>query len=315
MRPKPSPKRLLILLAVLYAVPAALAGTMLLFGIRDTEMALIVSGAVGLIFVSSTAPLAFLLVSVGGRSRDAAELRSAIDELRDNSMLSDNAKRVLFRDRELDLLRGAIEDDIARGDYNAAITLCDEMSALFGQRQEAEAFRSRAAHARAQRYELEVQAALDQFDASLEECDWEIVHQQAARIRRLYPDSHRVGDLDFRIQSARNKRKGELESRLLEAAEQDDSGAAMGLLKQLDHYLSREEAQRLADVAQGVILRHRESLGHAFRKAVSEHRWAQAAEQGEAIIAEFPNSKMAVEVRPMIEVLLSRAGEAVSADE
>ncbi len=308
---KPSNKVPLVLMGVLYAIPAAMAGGMLFFGIRDTQMALIVGGGVGLVFVGSTAPLGFLLVSFGGHFRETAKLRRTIDELRENSMLSDNAKRVLFRDRELDMLRRAIEDDIARSDYNAAITLCDEMSALFGQRQEAEAFRSRITRAREQQYELEVQAALDQFDASLDESNWAAVHQQAARIRRLYPDSHVVRDLESRIETARNKHKSELEGRFLEAAEQDDPAAAMQLLKQLDHYLSRDEAQGLTTAAQAVILRHRESLGHAFRSAVSEHRWAEAAEQGEAIIAEYPNSQMASEVRPMIEVLRSRAGQAV----
>ncbi len=314
MRRKPSTKGPLYLLGLLYAIPFAMAGVMLFFGIRDTQMALIVGGGVGLVFVSSTAPLGFLLVSFGGRFRDTAKLHRNIDELRKNSMLSDNAKRVLFRDRELEMLRCAIEDDIARGDYNAAITLCDEMSALFGQRQEAETFRSRIAEARAQQYELEVQAALDQLDASLDECNWAMVHQQAARIRRLYPDSHVVRDLEFRIETARNKHKTELEGRFLEAAEQDDPAAAMQLLKQLDHYLSRDEAQRLTDAAQNVIVRHRENLGLAFRAAVSEHRWAAAAEQGEAIIAEFPNSQMANEARPMIEVLRSRAAQTVTAD-
>jgi hypothetical protein len=311
MRRNRSTKGPLLLLGILYMIPAAMAGVMLFFGIRDTQMALIVGGGVGLIFVGSSAPLGFLLVSFGGRFRDTAKLRRTIDEVRENSMLSDNAKRVLFRDRELGLLRCAVEDDIARGDYNAAITLCDEMSALFGQRQEAEAFRSRIAQARAKQYELEVQAALDQLDASLQECDWAMVHQQAARIRRLYPDSHIVRDLEVRIETARSKHKSELEGRFLEAAEQDDPAAAMQLLKQLDHYMSRNEAHRLTDAAQGVILRHRESLGHAFRTAVSKHRWAAAAEQGEAIIAEFPNSQMANEARPLIEVLRSRAAGVV----
>ncbi len=311
MRRRSSSKVPLVVLGVLYAIPAAMAGVMLWLGIRDTEMALIVGGGVGLVFVGSTAPLGFLLASFGGQFREAVKLRRTIEELRENSMLSDNAKRVLFRDRELDLLRSAIEDDIARADYNAAITLCDEMSALFGQRQEAETFRSRIARARAQQYELEVQAALDQFDASLDENNWAVVHQQAARIRRLYPDSHVVRDLEVRIETARNRHKSELEGRFLEAAEQDDPADAMQLLKQLDHYLSRDEAQELTAAAQAVILRHRESLVQGFRAAVNGHRWAAAAEQGETIIAEYPNSQMASEVRPMIDVLRSRAGQAV----
>ena len=314
----PGPKRNtspLVVISLLYAIPTIMAGVMVFFGIRDNEIALTVGGGVGLVFVAAAAPLAILLAGAGGRFRDEATIRRLLEELRKNSMLSDNAKRVLFRDRELQLLRNAIEDDIARGDYNAAITLCDEMSALFGQRQEAEAFRSRIAQARAQQYELEVQAALDQFEASLEECNWAAVHQQASRIRRLYPDSHLVTGLDQRIEQSRNQHKTDLESRFLEAAEQDDPGAAMGLLKQLDRYLSRDEAGRLAGVAQGVIDRHRDSLGSRFRRAVSQRRWAEAAQLGEAIVAEFPNSQMANEVRSMSEVLRARAGPAMASPE
>ncbi len=305
----------LVVISLLYAIPTAMAATMVFFGVKGNEMAMMVGGGVGLVFVAAAVPLAILLTGAGGRFRDEASIRRSLQELRENSMLSDNAKRVLFRDRELQLLRNAVEDDIARGDYNAAITLCDEMSALFGQRQEAEAFRSRIAQARAQQYELEVQAALDQFEASLEECNWAAVHQQASRIRRLYPDSHLVAGLDQRIERSRNQHKTDLESRFLEAADQDDPGAAMGLLKQLDRYLSRDEAGRLAGVAQGVILRHRDSLGSRFREAVSQRRWAQAAQLGEAIVAEFPNSQMANEVRSMIEVLRAKAGPVVVAPE
>ncbi len=302
-----------IVIGVLYAIPLIMAGVMVFFGVKGAEAALYVGGGVGLIFVAATAPLAFLLVGLGGRFRESVALRRAIEELRDNSMLSDNAKRVLFRDRELHMLRNAIEDDIARRDYNAAITLCDEMAALFGQRAEAEAYRSRVAQGRAQQYELEVQAALDQLDASLAEHNWAAVHQQAARIRRLYPDSHLVGEVDQRIEHARSQYKNDLESRFLEAAEQDDPAAAMGLLKQLDHYLSREDAQRLAGTAQNVIVRHRDSLSRRFRIAVNEHLWGEAAQLGEAIISEFPNSQMATEVRSMIEVLRSRATQAAVA--
>ena len=304
-----------IITGVIYAIPLVAAGAMVVLGVRSGQPALYVGGGVGLVFVAATAPLAFLLIGLGVRFRESASIRRAIEELRDNSMLSDNAKRVLFRDREMHLLRSAIEDDITRCDYNAAITLCDEMATLFGQRAEAEAYRSRIAQGRAQQYELEVQAALEQFEASLAECNWAAVHQQAARIRRLYPDSHLVGEMDQRIEHARRQHTSDLESRFLEAAEQDDPAAAMGLLKQLDHYLTRDDAKRLAGAAQNVIIRHRDGLSRRFRIAVNEHLWGEAAQLGEAIIAEFPNSQMATEVRSMIELLRSRATQAAATTE
>jgi len=158
-----------------------------------------------------------------------------------------------------------------------------------------------------------VQAAVDQFELSLGERNWEAVHQQAARIRRLYPDSHIVQELDQRIQLARHEHKSELESRFLDAARREDVGTAMGLLKQLDLYLGRDEAGPLTEVAEGVIMQHRENLGAAFRIAVNDHHWKEAAQLGATIIAEFPNTQMATEVRSMIEVLRTRAGQAAAA--
>jgi hypothetical protein len=308
--PSPGFARPRFYIGLLYAVLAVACGIMLIAGLQADSLAGKLGGAVGLIIVITTAPLALLLAGLAGPLHEVGPIGRQVGRIHEHSMLSDNAKRVLFRDREMQLLRSAIEDDIARGDYNAAITLCEEMANLFGYREEAEAFRSRIVQARREQYEFEVQAAVEQFEVSLGERNWAAVHQQAARIRRLYPDSHLVGELDQRIQLARHEHKGELENRFLEAARREDVETAMDLLKQLDLYLSRDEAGRLTDVAEGVIVRHRENLGAAFRLAVNDHRWSEATRLGETIIAEFPNTQMAAEVRALLEVLRSRAGGA-----
>ncbi len=291
------------------ALAAAAAVTMIVYGSQAKIPAWTLGGVACLVLIAAAAPAAIILASILGRMRELSDAASALEEIRGHAMLSDHARRVLFRDRELALLRGAIEDHIARGDHNAAITLCDEMASIFGQRQEAESYRSRIAQAHQHNFEIEVQAALDQFEGALADRDWGAVHQQAARIRRLYPESFQVADLDRRVEQARQEHKRELEARFLEAADLEDADAALALLKQLDRYLGREEAGRLTEVAQGVIVRHRENLGARFRRAISERRWAEALRLGEAIAAEFPNSQMAAEVRSMMEVLRVRAGQ------
>ena len=307
-------------LGVLYGFLALGAAAMLVAGLITAEAAWSLAGLVGFIVVAATAPVAIQLVGLSrGADGSAAAAGDRIAELlaqiREHSMLSDNAKRVLFRDRELQMLRSAIEGDIARGDHDAAVTLCDEMANLFGHREEAEAFRSRIAQVRQEHYEAQLGLERERFETHLEERNWAAVHQQAARIRRLYPDSHLVDELDQRILQARDEHKRELEAAFLEAAQREDVETAMSLLKQLDLYLDREEANRLREVAQGVIVRHRQNLGAAFRLAVNEHRWAVAAGMGETIVAEFPNSKMATEVRSMIDVLRTRAAQAAVAFE
>lgn len=313
--PRRSTNGTVIVISVVYAALAVAAGAMLALGLVRDQQVWTIGGLFGVILVAVNAPVAILMGVIVRRIRATGLVNRTLTQIQEHSMLSDNAKRVLFRDREVLMLRNAIEDDIARGDHDAAITLCNEMANLFGYREEAEAFRSRIVQARQQQYELEVQAAVDQLDAALTGHDWASVHQQAARIRRLFPESHLVGDLDRRIQHARGEHKQALEARFLEAADQDDPRAAMALLRQLDRYLTRDEAERLTEVAQGVVTRYRGSLGAEFRRAVGEHRWADAAQVGETIIADYPNTQMANEVRSMLEVLRSKAGQAAVAGE
>jgi len=240
-------------------------------------------------------------------------MEQLLQQIHEHSMLSDNAKRILFREREIGLLRNAIEIDIAEGKYNTALTLCDEMADVFGYREEAESFRARILEARQNRYDSQVGAALEHFDHLLRERDWASVHNEAARIRRLFGDSHHVKDLETRILQARDEHKGELEGRFLEAARRDDVEGAMGILKELDRYLDHQEAERLTEVAQGVVVRHRENLGVQFKMAVNDRRWGEAVRIGEVLIEEFPNTKMAGEVRSMIDVLRARASQAAMA--
>ena len=61
------------------------------------------------------------------RTASQATDRPPWEALMEALQLSENAKRVLFRDRELDLLRRTIQDDMASGDVHAALMLCDQM--------------------------------------------------------------------------------------------------------------------------------------------------------------------------------------------
>ncbi len=298
-------------LAAVYGVLLATSAALIARGLL-TETGL-EFGVLALIVVGASAPIAFALQDAArghGLAAGAAASGETDEILRrvyENTMLSDSAKRVLFRERELGLLRDAIERDISEGKYNSSLTLCEEMAGVFGYVDEAEGFRSRILQARQERYDLEAHAALQRFDGLLTDRNWAMVHQEAASIRRLYGDSHLIQGLEARIIQAREEHKAELEGAFLQAAGRDDVEGAMAFLKELDRYLSRDEAERLTEVAQGVVVKHRANLGVQFKLAVNDRRWAEAAKIGEEIVGEFPNSKMADEVRSMIDVLRTRA--------
>jgi len=301
-------------IVAIYSSLLVAAGGMIAAGVVGVD-GMIAAGIAALIILGSTVPIVLTLREMlGAGSRggggELRELHAVLQEIRDHTMLSDNAKRALYREHELNLLRDAIETDITRGDYNAAIALCDEMADVFGHREEAESFRARITATRQEQYETQVHEAVGHFDALLVERDWAQVHQEAARIRRLFGESHLVQDLDQRILVAREEHKRDLEERFRSAADRDDVEEAMDLLRELDRYLDRHEGEKLSELAQAVVARHRENLGTQFKMAVNDRRWAEAVRIGETIIGEYPNSKMADEVRSMRDLLRTRATHA-----
>ncbi|GJM19588.1 MAG: hypothetical protein DHS20C14_18010 [Phycisphaeraceae bacterium] len=224
------------------------------------------------------------------------------------SALSDDARRVLNRGRERDLLRRAIEEDIGAEDWDAAMVLVKELAERFGYRVDAEEFRTRIETARFQTTDRRVSEGVAGLDLMITQHRWDDARAEAERITRLYPDSPRVDGLRHRVESARERFKGDLERRFLRAAEEERIDEAMTLLGELDHYLSEAEAAPYQEVARGVIGKARENLGVQFKLAIQDRAWGDAADVGERIIESFPNSRMADEIRGMIDELRGRAG-------
>ena len=72
------------------------------------------------------------------------------------------------------------------------------------------------------------------------------------------------------------------------------------------------EAEPYREVAKGVIGQARENLGVQFKLAVQDRQWHIAAAVGDRIIKEFPNSRMAQEIREVIDGIREQASRVVS---
>lgn len=238
----------------------------------------------------------------GNRQKSTELLQSINDRL----LFSDAAKRIAYRQRERDALRTAIQEDIAKGELDAALALVKEMSHLYGYHEEAEFFREQIQAARAAEMDTKVANAINELDQILTRCLWEQAAVVAAKIERQFPDSPRVVNLAQRVKDAKDCHKHSLENQFLQAAERDDVDLAMELLKELDKYLTETEAAPFRETARGVIGRKRDNLGVQFKLAVQDKEWAGAIRVGEQIVKEFPNTKMADEVRGMLDALHAR---------
>lgn len=274
---------------------------------------LLVAGLIGGVMVFLAAPLLWHMrtrrAAEGALARRIDAMTDSLRLLRDQASLSDDARRVLNRQAERNLLCRAIEEDIQAQAWDAATVLCDELSERFGYRADAEEFRARIELARSEIQERRVGDSIARLDGLIVQRRWDVAIREAARIRRLFPESPRVENLRQRVESARAVYKEDLERRFLEATHGGRVEEAMSLLKELDAYLTPQEAEPFREVARGIISKARENLGVQFKIAVRDRQWATAAALGRRIINEFPNTRMAAEVREMMDGILSRANQ------
>ncbi|MEM9066361.1 MAG: hypothetical protein AAGB51_12820 [Planctomycetota bacterium] len=297
-------------MAWLYFVALAIGLGIVGYGGAQSEPILIGIGGLALVVIACAAATR----EPGRRSlgesetlRQLRELQHSIEQLGEQQALSDDARRVLNRSRERELLQRAIEEDIRAEDWDAALVLVNELAESFGYRADAEAFREKIDEARHETVDRKVREAIADLDQMVAAMRWTDAMAEAGRIGRLYPESHMTEGLRQRVLQARERYKQELERRFLNAAHEGHAEEAMHLIQELDQYLTEAEAEPLKEVARGVIGQARDNLGVRFKLAVQDKQWTVAAELGERIIEEFPNSRMAEEVRSLIDGIRDRA--------
>jgi len=88
-----------------------------------------------------------------------------------------------------------------------------------------------------------------------------------------------------------------------EAVKRQQTDRSLDILKELDFYLSPNEALALQEAARDVFRTKLHNLGVQFALAVAEKQWVNALDVGQQIINDFPNSKMSEEIRGKLSVL------------
>jgi hypothetical protein len=233
----------------------------------------------------------------------------SINDLAELAPLSDQAKSLLFRDRELEALREAIHEDLMRQDYRTAEALVETIEARLGFAEQAAQLREEIVESRKATLEEKIEAALKRIDGICEAHDWTRAIRESKRVMRLFPDNEKVASLPERIEKARMKNKRELLQAYGEAVRKNDVDRGVELLRELDMYLTPQEGAALAESARGVFKAKLHNLGVQFAICVTERRWLDAIAAGEDIMREFPNSRFAQEVREKMDLLRSRAAE------
>ena len=245
-----------------------------------------------------------------------ARIQSATDDasaslkkLVELATLSDQAKSLVYRDRELDAFRERIHEDLIHQEYQTASALIETLDKKLGYAEEAARLRDEVNASRKATVDEKIDTAINRIHEIITRFDWATALREAQRLTKLFPQNKKVTALPEEIEAGRSTHKRELLQAYGEAVRKNDVDHSIELLKELDRYLTPQEAAALQDSARGVFKARLHNLGVQFAISVSDRQWAKAISVGEEIIGEYPKSRMAQEVREKLDQLRTRAAK------
>jgi hypothetical protein len=302
-------------------VSVAVLGAGIYLAVTNRGYAMLAAGSVGLIAVLVSGAIMRAMVQLRlSDARRQGDLGTILSErlqqlsvllnvVSEQQLLSDRAKQVAFRDKDRDALRRAIREDLARKDYEAALALVTDMESTFGYKHEAEQLREEINNHRQDVVRRQIQEVVTKIDTFCRQEKWNDALRESERLHRHYPDFEAVQKLPQEIETRRLATKRQLLDAWNDAIARKDVDGSIEILKKLDLYLTRQEAEAMQEAARGVFKEKLNQLGTQFTLAVQDKKFHDAIRVGEVITRDFPNSGIAREVREMMDSLRTRVTE------
>jgi len=308
-----------VCVVALIGAACAIGAGVLGFAANSSTWLFVVGGAMLLVVLTLATLMPLLLKIEATLTRNLHQLHSLeeslskqntfLNSIEENTRISDAAKGLAQRDQELDSLRDAIRREIQLRRWETALNLVSEMEQRFGYRDEAESLREELDEARSAAVVMKLDRIVEHIGKLLQTHDWDQASAEIDRMATALPGNTKTQTLRDRLSKLKDKRKAELRLEWDEAVRRSDTDHAIDVLRELDSYLSSSEAQELQASARDVFKEKLLQLGVQFRFAVTEKRWQDALTIGLNLVSEFPNARMANEVREALGTLRERAQE------
>jgi hypothetical protein len=232
--------------------------------------------------------------------------RNYIAQISHGVRLSEAAKAIVFRDMDRQSLREAVLEKLHQQDFDATNSLIDNIAKRPGYEELVNQLRSEAELYRNATEDERLNQVIQHIDTLCALYEWNKAKEQIDRLLKSYPDSPRVQELSQTFADRKENRKRELLAAWDDAIKRQATDESLEILRELDTYLTPNEGLALQESARDVFRTKLHNMGVQFSMAVTGKRWAQAVEIGEQIMRDFPNSRMAQEIREKIDVIKSK---------
>jgi hypothetical protein len=232
--------------------------------------------------------------------------RNLLTQVSHGVRLSEAAKAIVFRDMDRQSLREAVLEKLHQQDFDATDSLIENIVKRPGYEELAKQLRSEAELYRNATEDERLNQIVQHIDRLCALYEWGKAKEQIDRLFKSHPDSHRVQELPQTLADRKEARKHELLAAWDNAVKRQATDESLDILRELDAYLTANEGLALQESAKDIFRTKLHNLGVEFSLAVTGKRWAQSVQIGEQIMRDFPNSRMAQEIREKIDVLKSK---------
>lgn len=229
-----------------------------------------------------------------------------LTQINQNIPLSETTRAIAFRDADRQSLREAVLSKLHQQDFETTYEMIDEIAHSTRYKKLAEQLKIQADKYRDATDIERANQVIAHVEKLLENCQWSRASAQIERLIWTYPKSEKAKAMRQKLIDKKQERKKELLVAWDDAVKRQDTDRSLEILRELDLYLTPNEGLALQEAARDIFRNKLHNLGVQFSFAVSEKQWANALKTGQQIIHNFPNSKMAQEIRAKIEILRQR---------
>jgi hypothetical protein len=256
--------------------------------------------------IADTSELSQQIAAISG---NVDKCRSELSDINRNTRLSETAKRIAFREADRQTLCEAVYEKLQQKDFDTANEIIDEIAHSKIYLELVKQLRKEVEKYRNANEEERVNQTIAQINKLLDNNQWTKASVQIERLISSAPNSEKAKSMRQKLFDKKEQRKRELLQEWDESVKRQETDRSLEILKELDLYLTPNEGLALQEAAKDVFRTKLHNLGVRFSIAVTGKDWEQALKTGQEIIEEFPNSKMAAEIRDKINALKKRATE------
>lgn len=238
-----------------------------------------------------------------------AKNRNLLEQIGQGAKLSEAAKTILYRDIDRRQLKASVLEKLHQQDFDATFAMIEDIGRREEYKQLAAELELTANRYRDATDQERVDQVINYIEKLLEQHQWAAAGLQIKRLIKKYPDSQRAQAMGPRLAEKREQRKRELLAEWDEAVKKADTDHSLVILKELDVYLTPSEGLALQEAASEVFKNKLHNLGVQFAIVVSDKHWDKALATGKEIIRDFPNSRMADEIRGKLPILQELANK------